>query len=898
MKRKQIVSLLLSLVFAVSLVPALPVTAHAMTLQENLSASFESFRIDGTTDVLSGKYSGTGSGGGTWEVSAYDLTSTESIVRIELNNYVGENIYIEQKEGAASRAVVIATRGTCEITGHLISWPGIWYNSTKAASLGISVKDQLTIRQTDCGIRIGDNYNPINQSGLGEAFLYIQGGGSLNIEARLEGIRSLTGEAYASDRSIGFGRIDITGASVSVTCTASEERYGIVTGGVHDELIGGWIHKGLTITDGASLKVQMSAGSHALRHPEVCYILGDDYLEDGNHYGDYWYVRPRSSSAPHAVTVINGTADRSTAKKGEKITITAGAPPEGKVFDSWTRIQGEGSLADRFSAVTTFTMPDGDVTFQAEWKDKESDTDPNATHTVTSDALTVRDGPDSDVYGRIGGLHKGDEVQVVETQGEWSRIVYGSGYGWVKSQYLAPRFAFTAQPVSGTAKKTEDYAFSWAANTAPDSVYLNIWYPEMNTWSSQSMTTDPATWNTAYYDFFAEGNVSRYRIEAIKGSARFYSDEFTVTWTEEATALAFTEQPQSGTVKKTEDYAFSWATNAAPDSVYLNIWYPEMNTWSSQYMTTDPATWNTAYYDFFAEDNVSRYRIEALKGSERFYSDEFTVTWTDGESAPAEFTRQPASGTAKQSEKYTFSWELSGPADGVVLYSWIPEIGEWGAGGSQTGNSGSLDYHASLCEGNVSRHKLHVSSSDGPDFFSDEFTVTWTEDDTEQANPFSDVTEGDLFHNAVLWAYYHDPQITDGMTDTTFGPELTVTRGQCVTFLWRAMGKPMPSTHFNPFQDVAMNDYYYDAVLWAVEKGITNGVTDTTFAPNATLSTQHIVTFLYRTLNPGKDGWDGEAAAWAGKDDGGKPFGVDIDVNNKTDCPRWCVVQFLYKTVK
>ena len=300
------------------------------------------------------------------------------------------------------------------------------------------------------------------------------------------------------------------------------------------------------------------------------------------------------------------------------------------------------------------------------------------------------------------------------------------------------------------------------------------------------------------------------------------------------------------------------------------------------------------------------------------------------------------------------------------MYSWIPEIGEWGAGGSQTGNSGSLDYHASLCEGNVSRHKLHVSSSDGPDFFSDEFTVTWTEDageppgtthtvntgslsvrespdsesariggltegadvvvvetqgdwsrivysdgygwvmskyltpkgEAEKPNPFTDVSKSDLCYDAVLWAYYHDPQITDGMTDTTFGPELTVTRGQCVTFLWRAMGKPMPSTHFNPFQDVAMNDYYYDAVLWAVEKGITNGVTDTTFAPNATLSTQHIVTFLYRTLNPGKDGWDGEAAAWAGKDDGGKPFGVDIAVNNQTDCPRWCVVQFLFKTVK
>ena len=57
---------------------------------------------------------------------------------------------------------------------------------------------------------------------------------------------------------------------------------------------------------------------------------------------------------------------------------------------------------------------------------------------------------------------------------------------------------------------------------------------------------------------------------------------------------------------------------------------------------------------------------------------------------------------------------------------------------------------------------------------------------------------------------------------------------------------------------------------------------------------EHIVTFLYRTLNPGQDGWDGAAAAWAGQSYGGRPFGVAIAVDNITPCPRWCVVQFLY----
>ena len=161
-------------------------------------------------------------------------------------------------------------------------------------------------------------------------------------------------------------------------------------------------------------------------------------------------------------------------------------------------------------------------------------------------------------------------------------------------------------------------------------------------------------------------------------------------------------------------------------------------------------------------------------------------------------------------------------------------------------------------------------------------------------NPFVDVDESDSFYYAVMWAYYSDPQVTKGVDDNHFGPDSTVTRGQCVTFLWRAEGCPAPKTKVNPFTDVKKTDYYYDAVLWAVENGITKGTTATTFSPDDTLTTLHIITFMYRTQNPGLDGWDGEAAEWAGKYYGGKPFGVQIAVNNKTDCPRWCVVQFLY----
>jgi hypothetical protein len=165
----------------------------------------------------------------------------------------------------------------------------------------------------------------------------------------------------------------------------------------------------------------------------------------------------------------------------------------------------------------------------------------------------------------------------------------------------------------------------------------------------------------------------------------------------------------------------------------------------------------------------------------------------------------------------------------------------------------------------------------------------------ELENPFVDVFKSDEYYDAVLWAYYATPQITNGIDDTHFGPKKTVTRGQCAAFLWRAMGCPEPKSTYNPFVDVPTWQYYYKPILWAVENGITKGTDTTHFSPDQTLTTAHIITFLYRTKNPGKDGWYDVAANWAGTGYGGKPFGVNTKVNDTTDCPRAYVVMFLQK---
>ena len=117
-------------------------------------------------------------------------------------------------------------------------------------------------------------------------------------------------------------------------------------------------------------------------------------------------------------------------------------------------------------------------------------------------------------------------------------------------------------------------------------------------------------------------------------------------------------------------------------------------------------------------------------------------------------------------------------------------------------------------------------------------------------NPFKDVKEGKFYYDAVLWAVENG--ITKGVTDDEFWPEQACTRGQVVTFLWNAMGKPEPTSTYNPFKDVSEGRYYYKAVLWAVENKITMGMSPTEFQPNLPCNRGQVVTFLHRAMGTPK----------------------------------------------
>lgn len=163
------------------------------------------------------------------------------------------------------------------------------------------------------------------------------------------------------------------------------------------------------------------------------------------------------------------------------------------------------------------------------------------------------------------------------------------------------------------------------------------------------------------------------------------------------------------------------------------------------------------------------------------------------------------------------------------------------------------------------------------------------------ASRFRDVSSDAYYCDSVDWACQKG--ITTGKSSTEFGPYDNCTRAQAVTFLWRAMGCPESSAQNNPFTDVSESDYYYKAVLWAVEKKIATGTNPVSFGPNEICSRAHIVTFLYRAFGePEKTGagnWWEDASAWANAN--GLFDGTNTAFLSGANCPRGDVVYYLWK---
>lgn len=219
-----------------------------------------------------------------------------------------------------------------------------------------------------------------------------------------------------------------------------------------------------------------------------------------------------------------------------------------------------------------------------------------------------------------------------------------------------------------------------------------------------------------------------------------------------------------------------------------------------------------------------------------------------------------------------------------------------------------------LAEGKVT---ITVTSTEDESIFAS-CTVTVTPKDSDYAGiiaggtvisgiggdlPFTDVSFRNYYYNAVKWAV--DKGITTGTGRNTFSPDAACTRAQVVTFLWRAAGSPAPMQNENPFTDVHTSDYYYDAVLWAVQNGITNGTSAKTFSPDAIVTRAQVVTFFWRAngqpdaaasgfTDVSSNAYYAKAVDWAFAN--GITTGMDYGAfGPDTACTRAQIVTFLYR---
>ena len=172
-------------------------------------------------------------------------------------------------------------------------------------------------------------------------------------------------------------------------------------------------------------------------------------------------------------------------------------------------------------------------------------------------------------------------------------------------------------------------------------------------------------------------------------------------------------------------------------------------------------------------------------------------------------------------------------------------------------------------------------------------------------NPFNDVTYQGYYFNAVIWA--DEEGITSGTDLNTFDPNEICTREQMVTFLWRKMGKPAPLDTESAFTDLTPGRFSYEAILWAEEEGITTGTTSTTFSPNLTVTREQVVTFLWRIAGmPQPEGitcqfndvsptaYSYNAILWA-QNEGITTGTTSVTFSPQDPCTRAQIITFMYR---
>ena len=445
--------------------------------------------------------------------------------------------------------------------------------------------------------------------------------------------------------------------------------------------------------------------------------------------------------------------------------------------------------------------------------------------------------------------------------------------------------------------------------------------------------------NTGSYFMWLDGNGNSYEPgDSVPADVT----TLTVQWT--APTYAVTLHANGGTINNGNVTEYTYGVGAALPTDVTRTGYTFKGWYDNEGLTGDPVTaignTETGNKEYWAKWEINQYTITydlasgTAEGNPNTYTIE-TGAFTLKNPTKSGYTFTGWSGTGLDGENnmtvtihtgstgnrtYTAHWRYNGSGHS---YSYYTIKATAGAGGSIS-PSGNV----SVREGRsqtftitpdkgyaVSNVKIDGKSIGAVKSYTFENVsrihtievIFMKANGNPQTGVFVDVATGSYYEDAVDWAVENG--ITQGTDDTHFSPDGICTRAQAVTFLWRTAGSPEPETRTMPFDDVPAGSYYYNAVLWAVENGITKGTSDTTFSPNMTCSRAQIVTFLWRfekspaagTANPFVDvkstAYYADAVLWAVKEDITKGT-TNTTFSPDADCTRAQIVTFLWRCKK
>ena len=662
------------------------------------------------------------------------------------------------------------------------------------------------------------------------------------------------------------------------------------------------------------------------------------------------------------IDVTNGTASVdgsqiSTAIINEVVTLTA-AEIDGKVFDNWVAESGDVTFANANNATTTFTMPAGDVSVKATYATS-----------IPSVAITDIDAPVSNTALDIIAVCETPGVNTTEPTVTWSPSDTKAGYykDYTASVTLTADagYKFT-EDVTATVNNKSATRVTKNENGTLTVTYIFPKTEKHNieiTFNANVRDGDDAT-NPSISSGYEVGFC--FFCEDTDGDGDFINDRTLVV--DKDLLDAFLEEEEmtfeefqsaiGATIKTKFTGGCTYSVYAAithSDGAYFDSDEDDKATNAIIKVNNEDITDNCLAYDeaiaimpgtcVFTASSAATYTVtfDANDGSVTPAS---AVTGTDGKltSLPTPTRSRysfngwytEASGGTKVDTDYVFNanttiyaqWTYTGGGGGGTVATNTVTVGsvkngdvaispKYAAKGTivtlkiEPDKGYKLDT-VTVTDKNGNKIKL-TDKGNGEYTFTMPVTKvnvettfveeTTTEDNT-MLNFFVDIPYDSYYYDAVLWAAENG--ITGGMDDTHFAPDITCTRVQAITFLWRAAGSPMPKSSEISFEDVETDSYYYYAVLWALENGITSGTSVTTFSPDDTCSRGQIVTFLWRSVKSPTVGMDNtftdvssesyytDATNWAVAN--GITSGTsDTTFSPDETCTRGQIVTFLYR---